>query len=1233
VLWDLHQEVKTGKGRFSNIMSLRIFSILSGGRRPGRRIAGVSGCLLFAMVSMVWSQALNPVPLTDRVLTNIAEIWSMPYEHRDKEYRIRTEMLIYYFDAEWGNASGECLGTPRWLPIFDSPVPLKAGQRVAIDGVIVPQRERLVWDKTRIRILEENVELKAEAVPDLSKNPQELRDRLVSVTGLIDSALDDPTHFAFNFLSGNTLARAYVMKGSNRVPPPLREGDLIRMKCVYSPQFDRNGNLTDLSLLVNSPADVEAVGSLKTDARFAIPITFSKDIQSDTPVGDLIRVAGLVRKYEPGQWVTLWDATGQVMVQSKQSQPLRFGDRVEAVGYPYIVGVQQCLHGGLYRLAAATNLAATLITTNSLPLRLAEQIRDLSLEEAGRHLPVSLRGVVGWSHEQTPFAYIQDASGGIRVVNPKWENPGAMKPGTIVLLEGVTGAGDFVPVVTNAVLRRAGWWNMEDRHLVTLEQAMTGMEEGNWIELRGFVRELSLTNGLVGFNLSTPGGEFQAWTPASQSFASLKGAIIRVRGVCAAVANARHQLMGIQVWVPDVKYIQTEEPAPEDLFAVPLRPLAKLRRFNMESALNQRIRTSGTVILHVPGRYLYVQDGADSVLALSQQQEALRPGDRVEVVGFTGEEGRKVVLREAIYRRLGSGQEPQPVQWSAPRSVDVNSAGLLTQAEGILLNKAEKGDETRFLIQTKEFVFEASLGPVTAETGGNPSALESGSRLILTGVYEVQSDEYGQPRSFLLRLRSWNDVQLRQQAPWWTLARLLWALVGILIASLIGLIWGILITRKNALLRQAQAGLRAANNQLEIRVADRTSALEAANAQLKQEITKQLKLESQLRHSQKMEAVGQLAAGVAHDFNNILTVIKGNASLLQDQPLPDPASAGSLNDISVAAERAARLVRQLLAFSRKQVLRPEVLDLGQVVNHLEEMLKRLLGDHITLAVRTAPNLPPIRADLGMMEQIIMNLSVNARDAMPKGGRLTVGIDPVTVTSEEAQKDSEIRPGPHVRISVSDTGCGIAPELLPRVFDPFFTTKEVGKGTGLGLATVYGIVKQHHGWVEAQSIVNQGTTFRIFLPATRETSSPGNPPQSDIKVVNQGTECILVVEDEAHVRNLTVAVLRKNGYRVVEAASGKDAQAVFQNHGPEIDLLFTDVMMPGNLLGDELASRLRVAKPSLAVLFTSGYTPEANKTDGGGNGHFLIKPFTPAQMLTAVRQCLDGAAAEPDRSKT
>ncbi|MFZ0827095.1 MAG: ATP-binding protein [Verrucomicrobiia bacterium] len=1085
---------------------------------PGRRLAGIAACWWFALAPAVWGQAPDQLPMANDVLTNISQIWSVPHEHRDEEYRIRTEVLIYFVDAEWGNAVGECMGIPEWLPMDTAPIALKAGQRIAIDGVIIPLRQRFVWDKTKIQILEENVALKPEKVSDLSKTPHELNQHLISVEGLIDNELDERTHCTINFLAGSTLARAYVLKGTNNSPLAFKEGDFVRMKCVYSPQFDKNGNLSDLSLWVNNPADLQVIHSLKTDPRFNIPATFSKDIQSDTSPDVLVRVDGVVRNYEPGKWVTLWDATGQIMVQSKQSQPLRFGDRVEAIGYPYVLGVQQCLHDGLYRLATSTNSAAavTEAATNTLPLRLAEQIRDLSPEEADRHLPVSLRGVVTWSHSRTPFAYVQDASGGTRVVNPNWDELNTTKPGTIVILEGVTSEGDFVPVVTNAFLRRAGWWNIEEQRPVTLEQALTGVEEGHWIEMRGFVRDLIHTNGLVCFYLSTSRGEFQAWTPDSQSFAAFKGAIIRVRGVCSAVANARHQLTGIQLWTPDQKYIQTEEFAPADLFVTPFRPLASLRRFNVESALNQRIRTSGTVVLQVPGRYLYVQDGADSILALSQQPDVLQPGDQVEVVGFPGDEGQKFILREAVYRRISGGKEPQPVSLSATNSVQANLGGLLAKAEGTLLNKVEKDGQTHLLIQSDNFTFEASLVSTAAETEERLQGMALGSRLALTGVYELQGDEYGQPGSFLLRLRSWNDVQLLQRPPWWTPARLLWVLVGVLAVFLISLIWGILIARKNALLNQAHTELQTANDQLEIRVDVRTRELQDQVTAKERAHTELAQAQRSLMLASRQAGMAEVATGVLHNVGNVLNSVNVSATLLRDQirksEIPTLLKTAELikqKDGDLAAfltsDPKGKLMPELISQIAGQLQKEqentsrEVDQLAKNIDHIKDIVAmqqsyaRVAGvvEEVSLAglvedaiqinaaalarhgvkvIRQFEEVPALTVDKHKVLQILINFIRNAKYALDECAqnekRLVVTI---------AKTDGE-----RVMIRVEDNGVGIPPENLTRIFSHGFTTRPNGHGFGLHIGALN--AREMGGSLSARSEgTGRGATFALILP--------------------------------------------------------------------------------------------------------------------------------------------------------
>jgi len=386
--------------------------------------------------------------------------------------------------------------------------------------------------------------------------------------------------------------------------------------------------------------------------------------------------------------------------------------------------------------------------------------------------------------------------------------------------------------------------------------------------------------------------------------------------------------------------------------------------------------------------------------------------------------------------------------------------------------------------------------------------------------------------------------------------------------------------------------------------------------------TSQRRLEEQLRQSQKMEAIGQLAGGIAHDFNNILTIILGHAALLTMAKL-DPKALVSAQQIKQASERAAGLTRQLLAFGRKQIFNPRPLDLNRVVDKLTDLLARLLGEDIALQINFSRQPAIVSADVSMLEQILLNLSVNSRDAMPQGGQLTIRIQGCEVDQEHLRRVAEARPGKFIRLSHADTGEGIPPENLARIFEPFFTTKELGKGTGLGLATVFGIVKQHDGWAEVESELGKGTTFHIYLPASLEAAA--NPEHTDTQFyARKGTETILVVEDERDLREMVTRTLNLNGYRVFQAVDGQNALQIWTEYKHEIDLLFTDVIMPGGLNGRDLAERLWADKPGLKVIFSSGYGADALgknfKLDPKLN--FLQKPYLPQTLSRAIRRCLD-----------
>ena len=388
------------------------------------------------------------------------------------------------------------------------------------------------------------------------------------------------------------------------------------------------------------------------------------------------------------------------------------------------------------------------------------------------------------------------------------------------------------------------------------------------------------------------------------------------------------------------------------------------------------------------------------------------------------------------------------------------------------------------------------------------------------------------------------------------------------------------------------------------------------------DVTERKRLEDHLRQSQKMEAIGRLAGGVAHDFNNLLTVISGRAQIELLRPELSGPSRRNIDLIAEAASRASTLTKQLLAFSRKQVLQPRVLDVDIVVAGMEPLLRRLIGEDIDLVTATEPGLGRVRADPGQLEQVVLNLAVNARDAMPRGGRLTVETANAELDEAYARQQADVHPGPYVILAVSDTGVGMDAETRAHLFEPFFTTKGVGEGTGLGLATVYGIVKQSGGHITAYSEVGRGTTIKIYLPRV-EAASELREAEPEPVVLRRGSETVLLVEDDEAVRELTCEVLEMHGYTVLAVADAGEAPGVLERSSRPIHLLVTDVVMP-RLSGRELTERLRSLRPGLKVLYISGYAGTAVVHHGvlDPGTPFLQKPFTPDALLRSVRKVLD-----------
>jgi PAS domain S-box-containing protein len=398
-------------------------------------------------------------------------------------------------------------------------------------------------------------------------------------------------------------------------------------------------------------------------------------------------------------------------------------------------------------------------------------------------------------------------------------------------------------------------------------------------------------------------------------------------------------------------------------------------------------------------------------------------------------------------------------------------------------------------------------------------------------------------------------------------------------------------------------------------------------ATIARDTTRQQMLEEQLRQSQKMEAIGQLAGGMAHDFNNILAVIQMQIELSREEGHFSP----SLEVVQNAARRGANLTRQLLLFSRRQPLQPRDLDLCESIAGMAKMFQRILGEDIQIRLQYAPEPLLIHADASMVDQVLMNLTLNSRDAMPSGGELVIEAAAVEMDAADMPPSAQARPGGYVCLRVSDTGCGIHPEILPRIFEPFFTTKEVGKGTGLGLATVFSIVQQHQGWIQVNSQPGQGTTFQIFLPRLPRRSTPVPAPVPEPAAMVGGTETILLVEDDEDLRHSLHQCLSQLGYHLLEAATGPEALRLWQQHRHLIRLLITDLIMPGGLTGKELGEQLRQENPQLKVIHISGYSADSLHQNLPPGIAFLAKPFAAHALARAVRGCLDSGAGVPPAS--
>jgi len=730
--------------------------------------------------------------------------------------------------------------------------------------------------------------------------------------------------------------------------------------------------------------------------------------------------------------------------------------------------------------------------------------------------------------------------------------------------------------------------DLPDARPVTLEQALTGVEEAQWIAMSGFVRDILVDGPWARLEIGTAAGTFIAILPKTAPLVGLRGAVVRLRGVCGAVANDKRQLDGINLWVPDTSCIAIEDPCPADPFSVPEQSIASLRQFGTQSSFNHRVRICAMVVGQLPGRMLHVQDGADGLLVLTRDTTPLVPGDRVEAVGFPARDSVRVVLHEAVVRKIGNGTEPGPLPLAGFQPVNTDFDGRLVRVEGEILGLSPQERGTRLTVNATSGLFEALIDRAPSAL---PSTWQPDSHVALTGVYEVLLDEYRRPGSARLFLRTPADVAILKPAPWWTAGRALAASAILALGVLGGIAWVVALRR---------------------RVREQT---ELIRAQLEKE--KAARLETALVRTSKLESLGLLAGGIAHDFNNLLTVIICNLSLLRLGQKPDPETDQIITDTTRASLRARDLTLQLLTFSKGGQPVLSTVSLPEVVRESGEFARH--GSSVRCLYDFADDLWPAQADKGQIGQVVHNLVLNAIQAMPEGGVIIISL---RNSDLPAATVAELPAGRYIQLTIADNGRGIPPEIRSRIFEPYFTTKSTGNG--LGLATVHSIVRKHQGQIEVDSAVGKGTTFTLWLPAAESRPAPAPALSAETAPTFSGR--ILFMDDEPPIRQTASLLFKRLGLDIVCVEHGEAAIREYtaaKAGGRPFAAVILDLTIPGGMGGAETMTKLRELDPQVCGIVSSGYSGDPVLANYRQHGFQAIirKPYEALEVAAVLAQVL------------
>jgi signal transduction histidine kinase/CheY-like chemotaxis protein len=1143
------------------------------------------------LAPIVLQAAVPAAAVEGPTLTDPDQVTALSIDQRSVPHTLDVVCRVAYSDPRWRNLWVETNGHMGYFMYSAHPPVLRQGQRVRIQGKIMASKGLDAADVT-VSVLREFEPAGAMDAKGRICDATAFNNHIVTVEGYVDSErLIDDDHMRLALVIqdqdyDDQPAIAWIKPDNPRSLPDW-QGKFIRITALYHSRFDPSKTQMSIELWSSRQDVVEIVGSIEEAHAFDAPLTPIDQLYV-APTDRDVRIRGTVQSDDPGPQLVVRDDTGQVVVHSVQQQRVRAGSEVEAVGRIVVANAQWSMRSGLFRVVVDPGRIKPKGLSQEILTRV-DEIRQLSPEDAAKGRPADISGVVTWALPGDDFFFLQDITGGIRVryVPGQMQLPQRNK---YLRIEGVTYNGGFAPAVEIRRFWDLGSMDTPPVREVTFDQAITGEEDGQMVDMLGFYQWTESEGDVRRIHAVTPSGEFTGLLVSPITFDATPGSLIRLRGICEAVTDENGRIKGIVVRTPSLPEIIVEHDAPANAYDLPLRSLRALRRLSTSRELT-RVHVAGTVIYSLPGRLFYIEDGSSAILVLSRETAPLSPGDRIEAVGILGSEGVREVLREASYRKLGTGPQPAAVAVADPSRLSVALDSHLVSMRGFLLGTLVEPDQTRLTLLNGGTLFEAVLDEAQGKSAR--AALTEGTGLELTGIYRVTYNDSRQSRGFQLRLRSVADIEVFQKARLLTQQRALEAAAVLAGCVVLGLGWVTALRRR--VRRQTE--------------------------QIRGQLERQVKLEGEVQHAARLESLGVLAGGIAHDFNNLLTIIMGNISLAMLDARVMEAAGESMRETAKGAAKARDLIQQLLTFAKGGSPVRSSIALTNIVRETTEFILR--GSSARSEFDFQADLWNASVDKDQTAQVIQNLVLNAVQAMPASGVVRITLRNETL---KAGFRAALAPGRYIRLTIADSGEGISPEVLPRIFDPYFSTKATG--SGLGLATVYSIVKKHQGDIEVSSAPGHGTTFTAWLPAAEKDSSAAQASESvpSDPLSPCGTVRVLLMDDDESIRRFGATLLKRMGLEATLAKDGAEAVREFigaRSAGRPYGLLILDLTIPGGMGGKTTIEAIRKIDPSVPAIVSSGYSNDPVLSDFSSFGFqaMVSKPYDVKQLATTIRELL------------